>query len=186
MPAMDENDNAAFRRFLRRVWRDDVTPLLVGENAAQRRTAAQVGGKLAAATGLLLDGVLRLRGRPFTRSLTVLGTTLGAMLPDVWDWKWLREQAGPRQRQVVSEQVQRRAAELPLLEALALFHLSPQAAQDDLKRAWRDISLRWHPDKAPDEAARAEYHVRFLVYRSAYDRLHAAYEAGELPISAES
>ena len=114
-------------------------------------------------TGLLLDGVLRLRGRPFTRSLTVLGTTLGAMLPDVWDWKWLREQAGPRQRQVVSEQVQRRAAELPMLEALALFHLSPQAAQDDLKRAWRDISLRWHPDKAPDEAARAEYHVRLRV-----------------------
>jgi hypothetical protein len=182
MPATDQTDNEAFARFLRRVWRDDVSPLLVGENAAQRRTAAQVGGKLAAATGLFLDGVLRLRGRPFTRSLMVLGSTLGALLPDVWDWKWLREQAGPRQREVVAEQVQRRAADLPLLEALQLFQLSPQATQDELKRAWREISQRWHPDKAPDEAGRAEYHVRFLVYRAAYDRLRAAYEQGKLPV----
>jgi hypothetical protein len=181
MAAMDSTDNEAFRRFLRRVWRDDVTPLLRGENAAQRRSAAQKGGKLAAATGLFLDSMFGLRGRPFTRSLTVLGSTLGALLPDAWDWKWLREQAGPRQRQVVAEQVQRRAADMPLAEALQLFQLSPQATQDELKQAWREISQRWHPDKAPDEARRAEYHVRFVAYRAAYDRLRVAYEKGVLP-----
>ncbi len=171
MAATGRSDNEAFRRFLRRVWQGDISPLLIGRYAAERRTAARLGGKLAAATGLLLDGVLRLRGRPFTRSLTVLGSTFGALLPDVWDWEWLRDRAGPRERQVVEEQVQRRAADLSLREALELFELSPQAGPDELKRAWREISQRWHPDKAPDERRRAEYHVRFLVYRAAYDRL---------------
>lgn len=182
MAATRPYDNEAFRRFVRRVWRQDITPLLRGQHAAQRRTAAQVGGKVAASGGLLIDGLLRLKGKPFTRFLTIFGSTLGAILPDVWDWKWYREQAGPRARKIVAEQVKRRAGELPIHEALALFRLSPTAARDELKQAWRQTSHRWHPDHAPDEQRRSEYHVRFVAYQAAYERLSAAYENGELPV----
>jgi hypothetical protein len=181
MAATRSRDNEAFRRFLRRVWQRDIAPLLVGEYAAQRRKSAWIGGRLAATTGLVLDSLLRLRGRPFARALTVLGTTAGALLPDVWDWRWLRERAGPRERTVVAEQVQRRAAELEVREALALFDLPANATAAALKQAWRQVSQNYHPDKAPDEPSRAEYHVRFLAYRAAYDRLARAYETGALP-----
>ncbi|MFH1749138.1 MAG: J domain-containing protein [Planctomycetota bacterium] len=182
MSATRRPDNEAFRRFVRRVWQQDVAPLLRGERAAERRKAARVGGKVAAGGGLLIDGLLRLKGRPFTRFLTVMGTTLGALLPDVWDWRWYRENASPRQKKVVREQVQRRAGELPLDEALALFGLQPGVTPEELRSAWHAISRRWHPDKAPDERRRSEYHVRFVAYQAAYERLRAAYESGELGV----
>ncbi len=178
-------DNEAFRRFLRRVWRDDVAPLLRDARAAQRTRAARVTGKAAAATGLLVDGVLGLKGKPFTRFLTVMGTSLGAMLPDVWDWEWLRDAATPDERQAAAEQVERRAAGLPEADALALFELPATASREDLKHAWREVSLRWHPDKAPDAAARDEYHVRFVAYQAAYERLSRAYDEGRLPAPAD-
>ncbi len=181
MAATRRTDNEAFRRFVRRVWRQDITPLLRGERATQRRKAAQVGAKVAVSGGLLIDGLLRLKGKPFTRFLTVFGSTIGAILPDAWDWKWYRERAGPRERKVVAEQVERRAGELARDEALALFGLSPAASRDELKRAWRETSRRWHPDRAPDERRRSEYHVRFVAYQAAYERLCTAYENGELP-----
>lgn len=181
MPAQRPRDNDAFRRFIRRVWRDDVAPLLRDRRAEQRRKSARVAGKAAAAGGLLVDGILGLKGKPFTRFMTVMGASLGAMLPDVWDWKWLRESADAGQREVVAEQVRRRAAELPEADALELFGLAATASRDDLKHAWRAILQRWHPDKAPDDAARAEYHVRFLAYKAAYERLGRAYDDGRLP-----
>jgi hypothetical protein len=182
MTSEQSGDNAAFRRFLRRVWRQDVTPLLRGARAAQRKKAARTAGKFAAATGLFVDSVLGLKGRPFARFMTVMGSSLGALLPDVWDWQWLRETAAPAQRKVVAEQMRRRAAELPEAAALELFGLPASAAPEDLKRAWREVLQRWHPDKARSRAARAEYHVRFLVYKTAYERLCQAYEDGRLPI----
>lgn len=175
------DDNEAFRRFLRRVWREDVAPLLKDRRAQQRKKAARVGGKAAAAAGLLVDGVFGLKGKPFTRFMTVMGTSLGALLPDAWDWQWLRA-ADEQERAVVDEQVQRRAAKLPEADALELFDLAPTASRDELKTAWRVILQRWHPDKAPDDAARREHHVRFLAYKTAYERLTAAYEAGTLPM----
>jgi hypothetical protein len=175
-------ENEAFRRFLRRVWREDVTPLLRDQRAAQRRKSARVAGKFAAATGLVVDGVFGLKGKPFTRFMTVMGSSLGALLPDVWDWQWLSEFAAPAEREVVAEQVCRRAAELPEAEALALFDLAPTATRAELKQAWRSILQRWHPDKAPDETRRPEFHVRFLAYNAAYERLCRAYEDGRLPI----
>jgi hypothetical protein len=181
MAATRSTDNEAFRRFLRRVWQHDINPLLRGEYALQRRTSARVGGKLAASAGLLVDGILGLRGRPFARFMAVLGSSFGALLPDVWDWSWLRNHAGQKQRKVVAEQVQRRAAELPVLEALAIFRLPPTASREELKDAWRAVSKRWHPDKAPDDPRRAEYHVRFVAYQAAYRRLCEAYEGGLLP-----
>lgn len=174
-------DNEAFRRFLRRVWREDVSPLLRGCRAAQREKSARVAGKAAAATGLFVDSVFHLKGKPFTRFMTVVGSRLGALLPDVWDWKWLRDSANAAQRKVVAEQVRRRAAELPEAGALALFGLSPSAPREQLKGAWRDVLQHWHPDKAPDDRQRAEYHVRFLAYKAAYERLCRAYDDGRLP-----
>ena len=181
MPADHAAENEAFRRFLRRVWVQDVTPLLRDRRAGQRAKSARTMGKVAATGGLFVDSLLRLKGRPFTRFFTVLGTSVGAMLPDVWDWKWLREAADEPQREAVAAQVERRAAELPEAEALALFDLSPTATREELKTAWRRVLLRWHPDKAPNAAARVEYQVRFLAYKAAYERLCAAYEAQRLP-----
>lgn len=175
-------DNDAFRQFLRRVWRHDVAPLLRDRRAAQRRKSARVGGKLGAAAGLLVDGLFGLKGKPFARFGTVMGSSFGAMLPDVWDWNWLRS-ADDAERAVVEDQVSRRVAELPEADALALFDLTPNASRDQLRDAWREIALRWHPDKAPGASERAEYHVRFLAYKSAHERLLAAYDAGRLPIA---
>lgn len=174
-------ENVAFRRFLRRVWQQDIAPLLHDRRAAQRRKSARVAGKMAAATGLLVDGVLGLKGKPFTRFMTVMGASLGALLPDVWDWEWLRERADAADREVVAEQVRARAAELPEADALALFDLPATASRAELKHAWRQILQRWHPDKAPDDQYRMEYQVRFLAYKTAYERLCAAYDAGRLP-----
>lgn len=173
-------ESEAFRRFIRRVWRDDVTPLL-RDRADQRRKAARVTGRIAAGTGLAIDSLLRLRGRPFTRFMTVVGSSFGAMLPDVFDWSWLRSADVDAQRTMV-DAARRRGADLGDAEALELFELGPGASVDDLKRAWHAMAHRWHPDRAPDEAARAEHHVRFVTYQAAYERLRAAYEAGRLPV----
>ncbi len=172
-------DNEAFRRFIRRVWQDDVAPLL-RNRVEERRKAARVTGKLAAGTGLALDSLLRLRGRPFTRFMTVVGSSFGAMLPDVFEWSWLRS-ADADARQAVADTVQRKAADLGDVEALALFDLTSEASADDLKRAWHNAAHRWHPDRAADDAARAEHHLRFVAYQAAYERLRSAYDAGRLP-----
>jgi hypothetical protein len=181
MPQPSEHSDAALARFLRQIWQTDVEPLLRGKRAAQRRKSARVGGKVAATGGLVLDTLFRLRGKPFTRAMTVMGSSIGAMLPDVWDWKWLRRSATREDRQVVSDQVRRRAAQLPEADALALFDLAPTASRAELKESWRALSQRWHPDKAPDDEQRPEYHVRFITYQAAYERLCAAYDEGRLP-----
>ena len=107
------NETEAFRRFLRRVWQEDVGPLLRDQRAVQRKKSARVAGTAAAGAGLLLDGLLRLRGKPFTRFMTVVGSSLGALLPDVWDWEWLRDSADAAEQAAVAEGVQRQAARLP-------------------------------------------------------------------------
>jgi hypothetical protein len=175
------NETEAFRRFLRRVWQEDVGPLLRDQRAVQRKKSARVAGTAAAGAGLLLDGLLRLRGKPFTRFMTVVGSSLGALLPDVWDWEWLRDSADAAEQAAVAEGVQRQAARLPEADALALFGLPESATRDELKRAWRDAARRWHPDKALAEADRLEYQVRFVAYSAAYERLERAYDEGRLP-----
>lgn len=174
-------DDEAFRQFLRRVWQHDVAPLLRGAQAQRRLRAARVGGKIAAVTGLAVDSLLHLRGRPFTRFMTVMGSRLGAMLPDVWDWQWFRT-SDPAAQRLTEKHVRKAAGILPEDDALALFGLSRAAGVDDLKRSWRSMSQRWHPDKAPDAAARSEYHLRFVTYQAAYERLCEAYREGRLPM----
>ncbi len=172
----------SLRPFLRRVWQQDITPLLRGKYASRRRKAARTTGTIAAATGLLVDSLFHLRGRPFTRFMTVLGASVGAMLPDAWSWEWFRRRTDPADRELIAERVRSRAAELPEAEALALFELPPQAGREDLQRAWREVIRRWHPDKACDEAQRAEFHIRFVAFQAAYERLCCAYDRGVLPL----
>ena len=180
MAGRQSNQDESLRRFYRRVWKQDVVPLLRGRRKKEREKAARVSGKIAATAGLFVDRLLGLKGRPFARSMTVMGSSLGAMLPDVWDWKWLRH-ADESQRKVVDEQVRRRVAELPVAEALDLFGLSPTATRDELKQAWRAASLKHHPDKTTDESRQTEFHLRFVTYRSAYECLCKAYDDGRLP-----
>jgi hypothetical protein len=181
MSASGQPGDEALRRFLRRVWQDDVQRLLRGKYADQRRKGARVGGKVAATGGLVLDSLFRLRGKPFTRAMTVLGSSFGAMVPDVWDWHWLHSSADQEDRQVVADRVRQRAAQLSDVEALALFGLAPTASHEQLKHAWRIVSQRWHPDKAPDAERRTEYHVRFVAYQAVHKRLSRAYDEGRLP-----
>lgn len=180
MAATGPNSDA-FRRFVHRVWESDIVPLLRGERAAERRRAARVAGGIAAAGGLLADTVLRLKGRPFTRFMTVFGTSLGALLPDIWDWRWVREQASQAQRRLISERLARRARQASLKEALELFGLSASTSREELQQVWRATAQRWHPDKTADEAQRREYQVRFTTYRAAYERLVQAHDEGALP-----
>jgi len=174
--------NEAMQRYLQTVWRRDVRPLLSGSRAEQRETAARVGGAVAGTGGLFIDKLLGLRGRPFARAMTVLGSSLGAMLPDAWDWQWLGKKADARQAEAVREAVERAGAELPEQDALELLGLTPRSTAEEMRAAWRGVSQRWHPDKAADEAQRREFTLRFQVYRQAVERLRDAYEAGRLPI----
>lgn len=180
MSPSDRRDEA-FARFLQRVWKHDVRPLLRGPHAAQRESLAVGGAKFGAVGGGVIDRLLGLRGRPFARFFTVMGSSLGALLPDVWDWRWLRSGATEAQRKTVAETVQQSAGRLDEDEALALFGLSPRASREDLRQAWRSASQRWHPDKARTESQRVEHHLRFITYQAAHERLARAYEQGRLP-----
>ncbi|MFO0839714.1 MAG: J domain-containing protein [Phycisphaerae bacterium] len=170
----------AFRAFLQRVWLQDVKPLLQDNRSQQRAKAARMGGKAAAAGGLLIDGLFQLRGKPFTRFMTVMGASLGAMLPDAWDWSWVRALSADG-REALNDAVSKRAAALKSVDGLALFGLTPNASREELKSAWREASLRWHPDRARTDAERDEHHARFVAYRAAYDRLIEEFDAGRLP-----
>ncbi|RMF83808.1 MAG: J domain-containing protein [Planctomycetota bacterium] len=178
-PSRTPSDEA-LRRFLRRTWKRDIAPILRGRRAEQRRKTARIGGRIAATAGLAIDSLLHLRGRPFTRAFTVLGATAGAILPDAWDFRWFRK-ADRATREETTRRVQAAAEKLPEADALALFGLDAGSDEEQLRRAWRAISKRWHPDLAPDEDARAEYHLRFVTYQTAYQRLRAAYADGRLP-----
>lgn len=185
MAATSRKSETALRGFFERVWRDDVRPLLAGRQNATRRRLASWGGQTAAATGALLDGAFRLRGRPFTRSLTVLGATLGALLPDAWDWNWWKSELDPQTRARVSQRIRSAAEQLSEDAALALLDLDPDASAEQLRSAWRAAALRWHPDKAPSVEQQREYQLRFMAYQAAYRRLQAAYAAGDLPRSGD-
>lgn len=174
--APDKRTDAAFQRFLGRVWRDEVLPKLTGPNAQLRAKSARAGGALAGMSGRLLDSLFGLRGRPFSRALTVLGSSAGALLPDLFEWDWLRR-ATAAQREVLENAAANRAGELAKLEALDLFGLPPAATFEQVRAAWRDASFRWHPDKAANDDQRREHHLRFVAYQQAYERLRQTFEA---------
>ncbi len=183
MANQDTRDTAdAFERFLRRVWRAEVAPKLAGRRRRGRATGARVGGTIAGLGGTLLDRLFGLRGRPFARAGTVLGASVGAILPDVWDWEWLRR-ASAAQYKAVAGRVREHAARLEDDEALALLGLHAGATAEDVRRAWHAASKRWHPDLAPDGATRREHALRFVTLNAAHERLCDALESGRLPRS---
>ena len=48
-------------------------------------------------------------------------------------------------------------------EACAILSVRASASQEDLRRAWRTLALRWHPDKNLDDADHAKRMFQ-LVY----------------------
>lgn len=183
MSKSGRSSDEAFRAFVRRVWSDDVGPLLRDRMAGQRAATARAGGKIAGATGLMLDRLFGLRGKPFGRAMTVLGSSFGAMLPDAWSWAWLAAQADEEQRRIMHERLRARAALLPYVEQLEMLDLSPSATREELHAAWRAAAARWHPDRAATREQKAEYQARFIAVQAAMERLSEAYERGELPVA---
>lgn len=180
-------DNEAFRRFLRRVWQRDVRPLLDDRRRAARAKSARVAGTAAGAAGLLADRLFGLRGKPFARFMTVMGSSIGAMLPDMFDWNWFR-QADRQSQAAVADRVERSAADLDVREALELFELPPDllelppdAGREQLKEAWHAAARLWHPDRARTDEERAEFHLRFVAYQAAYERLCRHFDVTRKP-----
>jgi molecular chaperone DnaJ len=67
-------------------------------------------------------------------------------------------------------------------DAYSLLGLSPGVAQHDIKRAFRKLAMRWHPDRNPDPAA--QEHFRAL--RAAYEYLLADADTQEDVAAPES
>ena len=62
----------------------------------------------------------------------------------------------------------------------ALLGIAPTAAHADLRRAWRRLALRWHPDRAGTDSTATFQKIQAAyavlsdpVSRAAYDRRHA-------------
>lgn len=165
---------AAFQAFLQRVWVNDVRPMLNDHRAQQRASTARTVGMGGAAAGMAVDKLLGLKGKPFTRALTVFGASMGAILPDALDWNWVRRAAGQGEREALQQQTALRAGEIDLTEALRLMGFSQVPSAELLREAWREAANRWHPDKAPDVADKPEYQLRFIALQHAYERIRAA------------
>ena len=64
----------------------------------------------------------------------------------------------------------------------ATLGVDPSADADSIRRAYRKLAVRWHPDKNPDDSATAE--VMFKKVAAAYEvlsdaRKRAAYDNGD-------
>lgn len=41
-----------------------------------------------------------------------------------------------------------------------ILNVPPTAGDDDVRRAWHDMARRWHPDRNPENRARAEHMLK--------------------------
>jgi curved DNA-binding protein CbpA len=70
----------------------------------------------------------------------------------------------------------------------AILGIEPVATRSEIRRAWRLLALRWHPDRAGDAATARfqELHAAYMVLsdpatRGAYDRRRGAVARGSQP-----
>lgn len=169
-------------RLLADLWRSDLAALLKDDLAERRKATGGAVGGLTGRVGRAVDRLFKLPGRPFSRSLGVLGATVGATLPDAWKTIIDAHRAlGSAARKLIEKHVLAATDRLPEERTLRLFGLTPRATREELHQAWRRVAAAWHPDRAPDEAERVRYHYRFVAYQAAYDRLKLAYDKGRLP-----
>lgn len=53
--------------------------------------------------------------------------------------------------------------------AAEVLGVAKNASQDDIKKAWKKLTLQWHPDKHPDDKEKAEQVIKLINW--AYDQL---------------
>jgi curved DNA-binding protein CbpA len=82
-------------------------------------------------------------------------------VPTVFDWmRWKRKSA---------DGAGHRSAEL--MQSYRVLGLSCRAGREDVKRQYRALAMRYHPDRNPGNAQAAE---RFKVITHAYNTLRVA------------
>jgi DnaJ-domain-containing protein 1 len=74
----------------------------------------------------------------------VSGDYIRAILEQFWD----------RYQDHIGANTSKFNAALDKIPALIIFELSPQASNTEIRRQWRRLALRWHPDRASGNAAK--------------------------------
>ena len=54
--------------------------------------------------------------------------------------------------------------------------ISEDSSKDDVKRAWRRLSKRFHPDRHEDDASKAEAATHFIEITAAYAEIMKQYQ----------
>lgn len=67
-------------------------------------------------------------------------------------------------------------------DPFAALGVHPDASLEDVKRAYRRLAMRWHPDRNPSAAAEAEFKRIKAAYEAILDpQQHAPWRSGESP-----
>lgn len=75
----------------------------------------------------------------------------------------------------------------PLDESYRLLELSPRASDEEVRRAHRDLTKVWHPDRFghdPELRRRAEEKLKAI--NQAWERIRVSREGGSRPLHAEA
>jgi DnaJ family protein B protein 4 len=60
-------------------------------------------------------------------------------------------------------------SEMTLKTYYHILNVSPRASDEDVRRAWRRLALRWHPDRNPRNRVQAQ--ANFILINRAYTML---------------
>ncbi len=169
---------------LRQTWQEDVLPLL-----KDRSMVARVGrAGLLAAFGAIVGEVADLACQWYFRKKFgfgarlggVIGATAGAFSPEIINWAAAYNELDEGQREFVDDRIRMRVVARELIELLGYFELAPTASLNELKRAYKQKVLAFHPDRNKSSDA----HVKMVAINAARERLLAAYASGLLPLAA--